>query len=119
MTAHFPRSQAPNSERMEEAPDFRLTLLPSCRRSTAIPTVVGPGSLPARYASPFRVIHPHRCDMGWIRRLDLRLAVGDPDGGPGDRGGDVRSCRPECGGECRVHAPYEAKLRWHNRTHVA
>ena len=43
--------------------------------------------------------------------------VGTIDG-PGDRGGDVRSCRPECGGECREHAPDKAKLRWHTERTV-
>ena len=79
---------------------------------------VAPGIPQDRRSSPSLVLPPRRCDKGSFRRLDLRLAVGDSDGGPGDRGGDVRSCRPECGGECREHAPDKAKLRWHTERTV-
>ena len=62
----------------------------------------------ALHASWSLARRPHRrCGTDLIRCLDLRLAVVDSDGGPGDRGGDVRSCRREGTGCCLQRAPFQ------------
>lgn len=92
---------------MREAEANCRSRLPSHDRSRTalLRQEEGPGFPRGRRWSPLRVLRPLRCDMDWFRRLDLRLAVGDPDGAPVEGGGDVRSCRPDCCGGSGEHAP--------------
>lgn len=54
-----------------------------------------------RRSSPSRVYRLRRYfGTGWLPSSDQWIAVVDSDGGPGDRGGDVRSCRREGTGGC-------------------